>query len=125
MGEPIEVGRVREIWRFPVKSMVGERVPSATLTAGGIEGDRGWAVRDEEAGQITNAKRITSLVQCSARYVEEPGQGPGVVEITLPAGEVLRSDGGDAAGRRRSRLPDACGWRQAAGSPGYARIRPE
>jgi len=99
MGKPIEVGRVREIWRFPVKSMVGEQVPSAILTPGGIEGDRGWAVRDEEAGQITNAKRITSLVQCSARYVEEPGEGPGVVEVTLPGGEVLRSDRGDAGGR--------------------------
>jgi len=98
MSAPVEVGRVREVWRFPVKSMVGERVPSAIVTAGGIEGDRGWAVRDEEAGQITNAKRITALVQCSARYVEEPGQGPGVVEVTLPGGEVLRSDRGDPAG---------------------------
>ena len=40
------VGTVQELWRYPVKSMGGERIEQATLGAAGLPGDRGWAVRD-------------------------------------------------------------------------------
>ena len=43
------VGRIRELWRYPVKSMGGERIDASTLGLGGIAGDRSWAVRDEVA----------------------------------------------------------------------------
>src|SRR3970040_1236259 len=99
MVSELKVGRIREIWRFPVKSMGGERIDSATVTPGGIAGDRGWAVRDEEAGESTNAKRLPALIQCSARYLEEPGQGPGTIEIQMPSGDAVRGDAPDAAER--------------------------
>ena len=35
--------RVAEIWRYPVKSMQGERLAECMLTKGGIPLDRGWA----------------------------------------------------------------------------------
>jgi uncharacterized protein YcbX len=44
---PIEIGRVEAIYRYPVKSMRGERLEAATLGWHGLEGDRrkrGWAV---------------------------------------------------------------------------------
>lgn len=104
MVSELKVGRIREIWRFPVKSMGGERIDSATVTPGGIAGDRGWAVRDEEAGQITNAKRLPALIQCSARYLEEPGQGPGTIEIQMPSGDAVRGDAPDAAERLTAAL---------------------
>ncbi len=37
---------VKEIWRYPVKSMAGERMQTARLTASGIDGDRIVQVRD-------------------------------------------------------------------------------
>ena len=86
-------GRIRELWRFPVKSMAGERMESCTVGAGGIPGDRGWALRDEAAGEIRGAKKWPVLMQCAARYRGEPadGQVP-QVDITLPDGSSVASD---------------------------------
>ena len=42
------VGRVREIWRYPVKSMGGERLSRCDIELNGIYGDRRWALRDDQ-----------------------------------------------------------------------------
>jgi uncharacterized protein YcbX len=39
----VAVGRLREIWRYPVKSMAGESVPRADVSWQGLAGDRRWA----------------------------------------------------------------------------------
>ena len=56
----MRVGPVREIWRYPVKSMAGERLDRGRVGARGLLGDRGWAIRDEATGEIHNAKRHPS-----------------------------------------------------------------
>ncbi len=38
-----EVGRVAQLWRFPVKAMAGERLDEAELSWHGVAGDRRWA----------------------------------------------------------------------------------
>lgn len=87
------VGRVTEIWRFPVKSMGGERLESCELGLLGIPGDRGWALRDETVGEIRGAKKLPALMMCSARYVEEPtASRVPPVAMTLPDGVELTSD---------------------------------
>ncbi|HEX5726967.1 MAG TPA: MOSC N-terminal beta barrel domain-containing protein [Longimicrobiaceae bacterium] len=89
----MRIGRVREIWRFPVKSMAGERLAGAALGPLGIPGDRGWALRDDEAGEIRGAKKWPALMQCAARYRREPdGRGVPPVDITLPDGSRTASD---------------------------------
>jgi len=45
--------RVAELWRYPVKSLAGERLESAELTVNGIVGDRVVHVRDERGRVIT------------------------------------------------------------------------
>ena len=70
------VGTVREIWRYPVKSMAGEILESCEVGAAGIVGDRGWALRDDRAGEIADFTGI------SAAY--EP---PDSAEIVLRTGE--------------------------------------
>lgn len=101
------VGRVSEIWRYPVKSMAGERLERAEVDAGGIPGDRGWAVRDEVRGGIRGAKKIAGLMRCGARYLEPPTrESVGAPEITLPDGSKLRANAPDAA-ERVSRAVDA------------------
>ena len=94
------IGAVREIWRYPVKSMAGERLAHAQVGAQGLWGDRGWAIRDETTGEIHNAKRHPILLQCAATYRTEPGADSiPHVEITLPDGAKIGSDSPDAAKR--------------------------
>ena len=56
------VGRVAELWRYPVKSMGGSRVESVQLDGRGIHGDRLWAVRDLEDERTTSARRVPALL---------------------------------------------------------------
>lgn len=44
------VGTTAELWRFPVKSMLGEKLSEAELTDGGIVGDRAYALIDAHTG---------------------------------------------------------------------------
>ncbi|MFO1376859.1 MAG: MOSC domain-containing protein [Steroidobacteraceae bacterium] len=100
--------RIAEIWRYPVKSMAGERIEAADVGPRGIPLDRGWAVRDEQAGAIRSARYIPRLLLCSARYL--PGTDAGLVphvEITLPDGSTVRSDDRNVD----QRLSDAIGRR--------------
>ncbi|MDQ2937222.1 MAG: MOSC N-terminal beta barrel domain-containing protein [Acidobacteriota bacterium] len=94
------IGTIQQIWRYPVKSMAGERLSECSVQALGIPGDRGWALRDEVAREITNGKRIPLLMQCAARYREEPGDASiPHVEIDLPDGSSVRSDDPDVNDR--------------------------
>jgi uncharacterized protein YcbX len=94
------IGRVREIWRYPVKSMMGEQLTHADVDPGGIPGDRAWAVRDEVRGGIRGAKKIAGLMRCAARYLAAPKREQvGAPEITLPDGSSVRADAPDAAAR--------------------------
>lgn len=89
----MNVGRVREVWRYPVKSMGGERLDACAVGPAGLDGDRGWALRDEAAGEMRGAKYLPKLMQCAARYREPPAEGSiPHVEITLPDGARTASD---------------------------------
>lgn len=94
----MKIGTVKEIWRYPVKSMGGETLDEVELGAGGIPGDRAWAVRDEEVGAIRGAKKLPGLMKLSASYPEPPAAGQaGAAEIRFPDGRTFRADGPEAA----------------------------
>ena len=54
--------RVAEIWRYPVKSLQGERLESAQVTTGGVEGDRAYAIYDLDTGLGLTARRVPELL---------------------------------------------------------------
>lgn len=85
---------VTELWRYPVKSMVGETVDVVGLDAHGIVGDRTWAARDLQRGGIRGAKKIGALMRLAAHDL-----GDGQVEITLPDGSAVRTSDADVDGR--------------------------
>lgn len=95
------VGKVREVWRYPLKSMAGERLSTASVGARGLWGDRGWALRDEAAGEIRGAKMSPALMLCAARYRAEPAPegDPPHAEITLPDGTETSTDDPQINGR--------------------------
>ena len=68
----MRIGTIQSLWRYPVKSMLGEQLSSTSLGPLGIPGDRGYAIRDERAGEIRGAKNIPQLFQFSARYLAAP-----------------------------------------------------
>ncbi len=81
------VGTVQEIWRYPVKSMAGERLNECTIGPQGIPADRGWALRNEITREITNGKDVPLLMQCAARYRTEPVDG------SIPQVDIIAHDG--------------------------------
>lgn len=88
---------VAALYRYPVKSMLGESLTSARIGTAGVVGDRAYAVLDDGTGDVASAKvprRWAALLECSARFVAEPVEGaaPPPVEVTFPDGSVLRSD---------------------------------
>jgi len=52
------VGSVSALWRFPVKSMKGERLEQAELTERGLVGDRSHALIDVDTGKVVSAKSV-------------------------------------------------------------------
>ncbi|MEQ1786114.1 MAG: MOSC domain-containing protein [Acidimicrobiales bacterium] len=53
----LQVGTVAAIRRYPVKSMLGEAVPSGSLGERGLEGDRAYALVDDETSKVVSVKR--------------------------------------------------------------------
>jgi uncharacterized protein len=103
MAINVQVGSVTGLWRFPVKSMRGERLDAAPVTERGLVGDRAYALMDNDTGKVVSAKsvkRFPDLLQCQARFVESPWAGEDLppVEITLPDGTTVRSDASDVSG---------------------------
>ena len=90
----MSLGTVSELWRYPVKSMAGQQISECVVQEiFGIPGDRGRAIWDVEAGEIRSAKKIPALLQCVARYREEPsGHSISPVEITLPDSQEIESE---------------------------------
>lgn len=79
--------RLQEIWRYPVKSMQGERLDVVEVTTTGLVGDRRFALFDVESGFGLTARRHPELLQAYGRL------GPdGAAEITLPDGTSARGD---------------------------------
>jgi uncharacterized protein len=87
------VGKVAELWRYPVKSMRGELLPSTQITERGIVGDRAWALRDIATERIASAKKHPRLLEFQAAYETEPTlETPGRIRIEAPDGRIFSPD---------------------------------
>jgi uncharacterized protein YcbX len=89
--------RVQRLYRYPVKSMLGELLDEVAVDEKGLAGDRAFAVVDAEQGTVASAKlprRWARLLHLRATYVEPPalGEPPPPIVITFPDGSTLRSD---------------------------------
>src|SRR5947208_14576884 len=98
----MEAGSVVALWRYPVKSMMGEELNAAEVTERGIAGDRQFAVVDASTGKVAGAKnprKWGNFFEFRAAYVEPPEQGSKLpaVRLTLPDGTVVTSEQPDLA----------------------------
>ncbi len=92
----MKIGTVKELWRYPVKSMAGSRVTQATVDAYGMVGDRCWGLVESASGDIAWGKRFPKVMNLAARYVDEPSEHRSYhrddipdVAVTLPDGRVV------------------------------------
>lgn len=127
--------RVLELWRYPVKSLQGERLTEAWVGALGMAGDRRWALFDRDTGLGLTARRVPQLLFGSARLRDDGGVAVVLPDGTTTADEEVLSDW---LGRRvelraadeRSEaaptyeapadedVPDPTEWLQWEGAPG-------
>src|SRR5438105_9599704 len=123
---PAEGGSVVALWRYPVKSMMGEELNAAEVTERGFVGDRQFAVVDSSTGKVAGAKnprKWGNFFDFRAAYVEPPQRGSKLpaVRLTLPDGTVVTSDQPDltqilaSAFGREVVFAEAQGDRESAG----------
>jgi uncharacterized protein YcbX len=79
--------QVAELWRYPVKSLQGERLTGAEVGPEGLAGDRHWALFDVGTGFGLTARRVPDLLFLSGRL-----RADGSVEVVLPDGSVTSED---------------------------------
>lgn len=90
------LGKLTQIWRYPVKSMGGERVGSGFIRSNGLAGDRCWAVINGEIDEICTAKRWPDLLNYRAALLageelQDSGFGDEVpdVRVHCPDGDII------------------------------------
>jgi uncharacterized protein len=100
MNSSEPVGTIRALWRYPVKSMLGEELDAVDVSEGGVVGDRAHALRDRETGKVASAKHPKlwpNLLACRAAFVETPRPDDELppVRIELADGNAVLSDAPD------------------------------
>ena len=98
----VGAGSVVGLWRYPVKSMMGEELNAAEVAGRGLVGDRQFAVVDASTGKVAGAKnprKWGNFFDFRAAYVEPPERGSKLpaVRLTLPDGTVVTSEQPDLA----------------------------
>jgi uncharacterized protein YcbX len=113
------VGRVEQIWVYPVRSLAGTTVPAAEVTGHGLAGDRAWTVvgdddrvvRAKDAPGIAevtgtgdpqvDAGALTAALGTAVRVVPTPVEGTGVAPVHLVSrGAIERAATGE--------VPEGC-----------------
>ena len=92
----VVLGSVVSLWRYPVKSMMGEELNASEVTDRGLLGDRVYALLDSSDGKVASAKnprKWPQLFDFRAALVDAPQSGAQLppVRITLPDGSILSS----------------------------------
>jgi len=79
--------KISGLWRYPVRSMLGERQATLEFIETGVQGDRRFAVLDMQTGTFISAKRDARLLQARALLA-------GVtLTMRLPTGETALGTG--------------------------------
>ena len=90
-------GKIVTLWRYPIKSMLGEELNATEVTTRGLPGDRAYALVDQATSKVASAKNPSKwphLFDFRAAFVipPRPGMPLPAVRITLPDGRVLTTD---------------------------------
>jgi uncharacterized protein YcbX len=106
----MEIGHIEAIFRYPVKSMGGERLEAATLGWHGLGGDRRLALRkldDRSAFPWLTAGKLPDLVLFTPQRHDDAGQEDLPTHVRTPDGDELPLFGDELAAEvgRRHKAP--------------------
>src|SRR5271165_5949412 len=97
------LGRVAEIWRYPVNGLQGEKLTEATVLETGIFGDHLYAIRDKISGKVLDPKSYSfswgkslgqpKMLDLTARLSGEAKSG---IAIESPERAICTTDQPDA-----------------------------
>lgn len=76
---------INEIWRYPVKSMMGESLDQVRVSETGLVGDRSWAIVGQKTEPVASAKHPRRWGRLLTAVAEISGQD-GHVVVRLPDG---------------------------------------
>jgi uncharacterized protein YcbX len=85
------MGIVKNLWRYPVKSMLGEPCQSLSFEDRGVVGDRLFALTDEQ-GKLGSGKNTRRFVKIDGLLKFRAVYDDGVPIITFPNGKFVRGD---------------------------------
>jgi uncharacterized protein len=96
-GAPAPVGSVVSLWRYPIKSMMGEELNASYVTERGLLGDRTRALVDQTTGKVASAKNPRKwgrLFDFRASFIDPPKSGEPLpdVRVSLPDGRWVMAD---------------------------------
>ena len=96
MATQTELGVVGSLWRYPVKSMMGEELNAAEVTERGLRGDRVYALVDCADGKVATAKnprKWPHLFDFRATFIDpaRAGAQAAPIRIALPDGTMVTS----------------------------------
>ena len=95
------MGRVEQIWLYPVRSLAGTAVPTADVLPDGLDGDRAWTVIGDDdrvlrakdapgladvpgtGDPVSDARAVEGLLGRAVRVVPAPGDDAGVAPVHL------------------------------------------
>ena len=92
------IGTVVSLWRYPVKSMMGEDLNSSYVTERGLVGDRTYAIVDKQTGKAASAKnprKWGKLFDFRSMFIDSLNDDTNnipPVRITFPDGSNIFSD---------------------------------
>jgi uncharacterized protein YcbX len=84
------IGRIGAIMRFPIKSLLGERLEECAISSQGLHGDRALALVDQATGKIASAKQPNlwrDLLKLSAKT--DPSNSGRRIVVSNSAGNHL------------------------------------
>ncbi len=83
---------ITQLHRYPVKSLLGERLTTTQVDSNGFPGDRAWALR--HGGSTLTGKKFPAMMSARATFSTTPSaeHRSAPITITLPNGETRDSN---------------------------------
>jgi hypothetical protein len=91
----MQVGSVKQIWSYPVKSLGGDILDEALVDEFGVIGDRNWSLVDTDTGDLASGKSVPQLMKLQARCQQGSplsrvhAEDVPDVEVVFPDGRVI------------------------------------